>query len=42
MRDERLGSYSTDATTAGIPHLVALEIHHPVRLLAPPPMNRRQ
>ena len=40
MRDERLGSYSIDATTAGMPTLSRLKSTTRYACLAPPPMNR--
>src|SRR5271157_5473063 len=40
MRDERLGSYSTDATTAGMAALSRLKSTTRYACLAPPPINR--
>ena len=40
MRDERLGSYSIDATTAGMATLSRLKSTTRYACLAPPPMNR--
>src|SRR5581483_4397711 len=42
MRAERLGSYSTDATTAGMPCLSRLKSMTRYAFLWPPPMNRAE